>query len=284
MIPSTMATLGERLRKARESKTLTIDQVQKQTRIHSTVLIALEEGRCDKMLTPTYVKSFLKKYALHLGLDIGEIMDAYLAANPDARGPEQKAPSPESGRVERRPVDIAGMARAAAPYVAGVLALVVAVSLGGRVLSFLKAGRAPRIVVAEKKPAVKTKKPLPEKAVPEKAVSAKAAAPAKEAPKAEEPAAPAAQERPAAAKREGIVLVLKAKRDVFVTARTDGVIAFKRHLPKGTTETLKADDSINLAIARGEAVELFLNGKQLAPLNRGYVRDLEITRRGARSK
>ena len=60
---SSMISVGERLKKARENKSLTIDQIRKQTRIHSDVLIALEEGRCNEILDPTYVKSFLKKYA-----------------------------------------------------------------------------------------------------------------------------------------------------------------------------------------------------------------------------
>ena len=53
-----MITIGESLKKAREAKNITIAQAQKQTSIHSTVITALEEGRCDEILTPTYVKSF----------------------------------------------------------------------------------------------------------------------------------------------------------------------------------------------------------------------------------
>ena len=64
-----LVSIGEKLKSARERKALTIDQVQKDTKIHSTVLRALEEGRCDEILTPTYVKRFLNKYSHHLGLE-----------------------------------------------------------------------------------------------------------------------------------------------------------------------------------------------------------------------
>ena len=47
-----MVKIGESLKDAREKKSVTIDQVQKQTRIHSTVLKALEEGRCDRPSLP----------------------------------------------------------------------------------------------------------------------------------------------------------------------------------------------------------------------------------------
>ena len=61
--------IGEMLRQAREKKSITVEQAQKQTHIHSTVITALEEGRCDDILTPNYVKSFLKEYSNYLGFD-----------------------------------------------------------------------------------------------------------------------------------------------------------------------------------------------------------------------
>ena len=62
-------SVGKRLREAREKKSLTIEQVQKQTKIHSTVLIGLEEGRPSDTLTDTYIRSFLKKYAQFLSIN-----------------------------------------------------------------------------------------------------------------------------------------------------------------------------------------------------------------------
>lgn len=78
-----MITIGEKLKQAREKRALTIEQVQKQTLIHAPVLAALEEGRCDEILTPTYVKGFLKKYATYLGLDYKEMFVEYAALHSD---------------------------------------------------------------------------------------------------------------------------------------------------------------------------------------------------------
>ena len=75
--------LGEKLKIAREARSLDIDQVQKQTHINSRVLIALEDGRCDEILTPTYVKGFIKKYALFLGLDARDILKEYSSLHDD---------------------------------------------------------------------------------------------------------------------------------------------------------------------------------------------------------
>lgn len=273
-----MTVIGDKLKKARESKSLTIDQVQKATRIHSTVLVALEEGRCDKMLTPTYVKSFLKKYAEHLSLDAKEVMNDYVEAHPEARTAESAAPKPPEGA----PADLMALARKFAPVLLAAAVFFVVVNLGMKFVRSLDArGRERAAAVGAKSRVAKAKKAVP---VPEKAAPSKPAAPVKEAAKPEPSAPTAVEPRPQQPKNEPLNLVLKAKRDVFVMANIDGETAFKRHLPKGTVETMKADQSINLYIARGESVELILNGKTLGSFGRGVIKDLEITRKGVRAK
>ena len=89
-------SLGEKLKIAREARSLDIGQVQKQTHINSRVLIALEEGRCDEILTPTYVRGFIKKYALFLGLDARDILKEYSSLNED-EGTPQLSFTPDGG-------------------------------------------------------------------------------------------------------------------------------------------------------------------------------------------
>ena len=79
------AAIGESLRRAREKKSVTVDQAQKQTHIHSTVITALEEGRCDDILTPNYVKSFLKEYSSYLGFDHQAVVSEYLSIHPELK-------------------------------------------------------------------------------------------------------------------------------------------------------------------------------------------------------
>ena len=281
MTTETMTIIGDRLKKARESRSLTIDQVQKETRIHSTVLTALEEGRCDKMLTPTYVKSFLKKYASHLGLDAKTLMDEYLTAHPEGRVSEQLPPK-EDGEASGKPViDLPALARKHAGVLFGVFAAVVIVFLGIKAVHFISERNRAHVVVAVRPDAPKARKQKVEKPAPVKPqtqVKEKEPSVAVVAPQ------EAAESHASAAKTEGLNLIVKAKRGVFVTANSDGVIIFKKHLPKGMTETVKADSSINLYIGNGDSVELILNGKALTKVPKGLVKDLEITRRGVRVK
>jgi cytoskeletal protein RodZ len=87
---ASLVAIGATLKKTRESKSLTIDQVQKKTRIHATVLLALEEGSCETLMSATYARSFLKTYAGFLGLNTEELMKEYSAL----RQPQQYASAP----------------------------------------------------------------------------------------------------------------------------------------------------------------------------------------------
>lgn len=72
-----MAGLGQRLREARESQGLSLEDVAASTKIRRSYLVALEEEDYAKLPHPTYVKGFLKTYATFLGLEAQEVIDLY---------------------------------------------------------------------------------------------------------------------------------------------------------------------------------------------------------------
>jgi cytoskeletal protein RodZ len=90
--------LGADLRAARESRELTLAQVEQQTRIRAYYLEALESGTFDVLPSPVQGKGFLRNYARVLGLD-PEVMAARFDAALNQRGrrsqlrPPQAAPS-----------------------------------------------------------------------------------------------------------------------------------------------------------------------------------------------
>ncbi len=73
-----MQTVGEKLKRARLEKGLSLDEVYKQTKVHSRVLEALEEDRAHNFLSPVYIKGFLKTYAQYLGLDSEQLIKEYI--------------------------------------------------------------------------------------------------------------------------------------------------------------------------------------------------------------
>ena len=261
-IGMSMVDIGERLRGAREKKSLTIDQTQKQTRIHSTVLAALEEGRCDELLTPTYVKSFLKKYAEFLGLDSKKFLKDYSLLHPGTNSRELEMPGTKEA------VDLSGLAYVLKSVFVAAAILFLIVFMGKKTVDYLK----------PKRPL----KPAQASLSRQKAVSVKAAA------------LRAAPQKTIAARTGTVVLqgaipkktmlnlVIKVKQPVLVRLKRDGNLMFEHVLLKGAVESFTAEDSINIFIAKAEAVELTLNGKQLGSLGKGVIRDFEITRKGVR--
>lgn len=67
-----MASLGEELRAARESRGLSIPGVSEQIHIRSVYLQAIEEESWSAIAAPVYVRGFIRTYARFLGLDAEE--------------------------------------------------------------------------------------------------------------------------------------------------------------------------------------------------------------------
>ena len=75
-----MADIGSRLREARESQGLSLDQVEEQIRIRRTFLEALEEERFEDLPGHVYARGFIRNYARHLGLDTQDLLRDYAQA------------------------------------------------------------------------------------------------------------------------------------------------------------------------------------------------------------
>ncbi len=71
-----IATVGQRLRVAREAKGLTLEDVAAQTRIPRRHLESLENSDWPRLPAPTYTIGFAKSYASAVGLDRGEVYEA----------------------------------------------------------------------------------------------------------------------------------------------------------------------------------------------------------------
>jgi len=70
---------GDRFRKAREKKELSLDDVSNVTKISARMLRAIEEEHFDQLPGGVFNKGFIRAYAKHLGLDPEEAVTDYLA-------------------------------------------------------------------------------------------------------------------------------------------------------------------------------------------------------------
>lgn len=63
-----MGSVGERLKEARLDKELSLEEVEKRTKIRKDYLFALEEDRYQDLPAGAYIQGFIKNYAQVLGL------------------------------------------------------------------------------------------------------------------------------------------------------------------------------------------------------------------------
>jgi cytoskeleton protein RodZ len=105
---------GDKFRKAREAKDISLDDVSNVTKISSRMLQAIEQEKFDLLPGGVFNKGFIRAYAKHLGLNDEEAVTDYLAclrqaqvdahevweperpAAPRPAVPEKRAPQPYS--------------------------------------------------------------------------------------------------------------------------------------------------------------------------------------------
>lgn len=69
--------IGSELRKARQEKGYTLDDLQQITKIQKRYLIAIEDEKFDELPGDFYVRAFVKQYANTVGLDGDELLKEY---------------------------------------------------------------------------------------------------------------------------------------------------------------------------------------------------------------
>jgi cytoskeleton protein RodZ len=138
-----MQEIGKTLREARERLGLSLEEVERATRIRAHHLLALEAGDLEALPSPVQARGFLKNYAEFLGLDVDAILLRYAetlqSRRTRFRRAEALAVPPGQPAVQirsRRPRWLS-----ADLFVAGAITLVVLVVLIwglGRVMAVLR--------------------------------------------------------------------------------------------------------------------------------------------------
>ena len=83
-----MADIGDKLRSAREAKGLSIEDIEKATKIQGRYLTAIEQDDFDKLPGDFYVRAFIRQYAQVVGLDGKQLLSEYHNDIPQAE-PEE---------------------------------------------------------------------------------------------------------------------------------------------------------------------------------------------------
>jgi hypothetical protein len=90
--------IGKRLKRARESLGLTLEDLEAQTRIQRKYLQAIENGQFDLLPSPIYVRSYIRSYANAVGENPQMLLKFYQPAHRPAVKPQ---PRQETGQYSR---------------------------------------------------------------------------------------------------------------------------------------------------------------------------------------
>ncbi len=96
-----MSDLGALLRKAREQRGYTLDDIQETTKIRKRYLEAIETGDYKVLPGSFYVRAFVKTYAETVGLDAEEVLRLYQKELPKVAEPETAAIEPMMHKSRR---------------------------------------------------------------------------------------------------------------------------------------------------------------------------------------
>jgi len=255
-----LETAGARLKKIRQERGLSLEDIQKKTKIHINVLRAIE-GDSISNLSPIYLKGFIKIYCNCLGLDLKEFIGE--TSQPPQRPVLNSTVGRDIGeRLERKPVLLvkglsvklkgikppAWLKKAAFFALGGIIALLLIIKLTGLVFSLGKklSARAGAAKVSA------SRELLPKEAINRS--SAKNIV--KQQPKAQKELA------------QGFILGISARDKTWVSAKVDGKTVFHGVLARGRSEIWQAKNEIELSIGDAGAVELQVNGQRFTKLGR----------------
>ncbi|WP_232697119.1 helix-turn-helix domain-containing protein [Brevibacillus daliensis] len=97
-----MSELGQVLKRAREEKGISLEEIQKMTKIQTRYLEAIERGHFHFLPGHFYARAFIKSYAEAVGLDSTEILEQYQSELPAQPAPEQVERLQRRNVVKRR--------------------------------------------------------------------------------------------------------------------------------------------------------------------------------------
>jgi len=245
-----MAGEGAVLRKAREEKGLSYQEVEDSIKIRVRYLEALENENYGILPGTTYTRGFLRTYAKHLGINPQEIIDNYNASLVKEAESEIQPPlSPiPSNQVWFRPIVLAGMAILAVIIVVGIIFVS---NLGN------KSGTSHYTPI-----------PLPTapKVSDQNTADSGTGQNTNTAGQEQNAGQPSQQQ---AEQYEGIVAELTFTADCWVVVNVDGKQALSGTIPAGTTQTLQADNQIEFtSIGNAGGLSLKVNGHTVPPLGK----------------
>jgi cytoskeletal protein RodZ len=273
--------IGDYLRQVRETQSVSLEKVAKDTFIPLRLLNALETGEVERLPEPVYIKGFIRRYADVLELDGAEIADAFetqeSVANPAPAVSQPAIAVAETPRSERQTSNT----KASFPGLPYILAGVAAVGVLGAIAWGLKQAfqpSAPTVASASSTASSLSASPSSTQATAPPSAPTTSGSPSPSAATsstATNPSTTPTSSSPNAPVQVNVSLVDRSWMEVVA----DGKVKFEGILAKGEQRTWTAQNTLMIRAGNAGAVVASLNQGQAKPLGKlGDVVDANFSR------
>jgi cytoskeletal protein RodZ len=255
-----MGSFGDRLRREREMRGITLEEITESTKISRRHLEALEGEHFDQLPGGVFNKGFVRAYARFLGIDGDQAVADYSAASNEQPEAEDKFPL----EIHEQPKRNLTPRRSHLPMAFAIAALVgVLVGYAFWAKSRPHTNESAAGSTQHAPPAAATTAPPANAPVP----AAESTTPAREATAASSPSesAQAAPEKPVKPEKVFVVQV-KAKEDSWVSIVADGKSVMERVLTAEKNKKIKAGKTLILRTGNAGGIEVTFNGVSLGSL------------------
>lgn len=302
-----MPTFGENLRREREMRAVTLEEIAESTKISTRLLKALESDQFSELPGGVFTRSFIRAYAQYLGLDEEHVLAEYKRA----------AGAPSDNDLTRL-VPNKSVRSLAGPQARLLSWVLIAILLGSGYAVYRYAHRTVEIKPAE----------IPSSAATDTSGSPDSSRPVPGGPQSSAPAGanPSSQSGTGSAARgattpdapgsqpssgmpsgadstsggapkataapaspvlgEGdLVLQVSTTEDAWMAVAADGKTLLQHRLPANSVRIFRAKESFDVTTANAQATVLALNGETQKPLGReGEFQKVHLTRNNLRAQ
>jgi cytoskeleton protein RodZ len=273
-----MGSFGERLRREREMRGITLNEIAESTKISRRHLESLEKEDFESLPGGIFNKGFVRAYARYLGIDEEQAVADYSTASDEQEQPEDQFPL----EIHDAPDPKLNPKRSTLPLLLALLALLAVLAVfwarnrGRSLESTDNTSAAPAGTASPgATPAVARPSPPPETPAPAPATQSSPSFASRN------PADVPASANKAPGTEHTFSVVVTAKEDAWVSLSADGKTVVSRNFRAGEQQSVRAGSRVVLVTGNAGGVDVSFNGKTLGAVgNESQVRKLTFTSAG----
>jgi cytoskeletal protein RodZ len=245
-------SFGARLKREREQRKITLDDISLATKIGTRFLAALEEEHFDQLPGGIFNKGFVRAYARHLGIDENQAIADFVAASAPTLPESPAEDTPVLAAMAVRVPESKKMSRGNDGIPWGIVAIVLLITAFGFALWGFHSREKPA-------PGITVRQPVRSEQT--------------------QPASPES----AGADAGAFTVLIKAREDSWLSITADGQPVMQDTLTSAAEKSVQAHNQIVIKTGNVGALDISFNGKKLAPQGRdNQVKTLTFDLNGVR--